>query len=246
MEVIMSVFTRASVLGALVLCASFSALSGCATSPGDLGDTSSADLRSGSCGLSREQILAAAEGGRKAAIERGFTWYDADVPYSQSDYHESYRTDCSGFISMAWELGTSYTTADFISDGSGWSHYNDYDSLAPADALVRRSDGSGHIVMFLGWDDAAKTEACVLEQANSSDNMQFRVRSRDSLQGSDYKALHATSLGAGGGSGAGNAGSSSSGGSSSGGSSSGGSSSGGSTGNEDPGNEDPGSEDEEE
>jgi hypothetical protein len=40
--------------------------------------------------ITRAQILARAQ-----------TWVDAKVPYSQSAYRDGYRTDCSGYVSMA-------------------------------------------------------------------------------------------------------------------------------------------------
>ena len=57
--------------------------------------------------MARASILASASSSRRRAMERGFTWLDADVAYSQAKYYKGYRTDCSGFVSMAWELGTS-------------------------------------------------------------------------------------------------------------------------------------------
>ena len=39
-------------------------------------------------------------------IARAQSWVAAQVPYSQSNYYTNqygtYRTDCSGFVSMAW------------------------------------------------------------------------------------------------------------------------------------------------
>jgi hypothetical protein len=172
-------------------------ISACAASTeeeiGDVGDSSDA-LTNGSCAISRQAILAKASGARKRAIERAFTWWDAQIPYSQSKYHQSYRTDCSGFISMAWELGTSYTTADFINGGGQSSRLGGYSELIPGDALVRRSGGSGHIVMFLGWNDQAKSSACVIEQASTASDMQFRPRSTSSLTSGGYKAIRANKL----------------------------------------------------
>ena len=155
----------------------------------DIGDTSEAqEALTAGCATSRAKILASASGGRLAAIQRGFTCLDARVPYSQSRYHGGYRTDCSGFVSMAWQLGTSYTTINF-NDGSAGSRTVTYGALQPADALVRRSGGAGHIVMVLAWDDAAKTKACVIEQASTASDMQFRMRTAASLRGANYKAI---------------------------------------------------------
>lgn len=160
---------------------------------GDTGETEAA-ISTTSCKLSRQSILAKATGGRRTAIERGFGWFDSQVPYSQSAYHAGYRTDCSGFISMCWQLGTSYTTADFISGGGKSGPIGSYDKLVPGDALVHRSGGSGHIVLFLGWNDSAHTAACVLEQASTASDMQFRARTTSSLRAGGYKAIRADKL----------------------------------------------------
>ncbi|MBK7585001.1 MAG: hypothetical protein IPI67_33025 [Myxococcales bacterium] len=163
---------------------------------GDVGDNSGQELKVG-CTLARSDILASVQGGRRTAIERGFAWYDAQIPYSQSKQYDGYRTDCSGFVSMCWELGNSYTTANFVEDTGNWSSLGSFDELTPADAMVYRSGGSGHIMMFVGWNDAARTEACVLEQASTADDMQFRARTTDSLQAGGYHAIRATKLGSG-------------------------------------------------
>src|SRR5262245_21028140 len=64
-------------------------------------------------GCDRQTMLSGASGERRAILERGFRWLDAHVPYNQSRTYESYRTDCSGFLSMCWQLGRSETTATF-------------------------------------------------------------------------------------------------------------------------------------
>jgi hypothetical protein len=174
-------------------------LAGCAADPsaadptadGDVGETAdSADALTSSCKLSRDTIIGSVAGERATAIERGFAWFDAHVPYSQSRQHEGYRTDCSGFVSMCWELGTSLTTASF-SAGTDVSHLGSYNDLEPADALVRRVGGTGHVVLFLGWNDAAHTAACVLEEASTASDMQFRTRTVSSLKASSFKPIRA-------------------------------------------------------
>lgn len=162
---------------------------------GDEGDdeltAETEEALSTACSISRSQILASVSGGRETAVRRGFSWYDANVPYSQSRYHGGYRTDCSGFISMAWQLGTSYTTASFISGGGESFPLGSYDALRPGDALVRRSNGAGHIVMFLGWNNSAKTSACVIEQNSTALDMEFGTRTTSSLRSGGYKAIRA-------------------------------------------------------
>ena len=87
-----------------------------------------------------------------------------------------------------------YTTADFSTGGGQSGPIGSYSKLLPGDALVHRSNGSGHIVLFLGWNDAAHSAACVLEQASTASDMQFRARSASSLTAGGYKAIRADKL----------------------------------------------------
>lgn len=97
------------------------------------------------------------------------------------------RTDCSGFLSMAWSLGKSYNTASFMGGGAPVPSVP-WDGLMPADTLGKR----GHIAKFLGWNDATRTGACVLEQASTASDMQFRVQSAASLRSAGYEGLRPT------------------------------------------------------
>ena len=148
---------------------------------------------SAGCTASREEILASTSAARQNAIQRGFRWLDNNVPYSQSASYEGYRTDCSGFVSMCWELGTSTDTAALYATGTYDSDVGSWDELLPADALVHRSGGSGHVVLFLGWEPD-KSGVCVLEQASTASDMQFRVRSLASLQSGGFKPIRASVL----------------------------------------------------
>jgi VCBS repeat protein len=99
---------------------------------------------------------------RSQVLLRSQSWIDARVPYSQSACHTnqygSYRTDCSGFVSMAWGLRVSYTTSDIHLV----SHTIPRSELRPGDAL---NDPGSHIALFLRWEDAAHTRPVVREQA---------------------------------------------------------------------------------
>lgn len=154
---------------------------------GDVEESSSQALSRG-CAMSRSAIMSSTSNAKRiSAMQRGFSWLDANVPYSQSRSYRGYRTDCSGFVSMAWNLGTSYNTASFMSGGAPVRQVS-WDQMMPADALGKR----GHIMMFLGWNDAAHKNACVLEQASTASDMQFRVRSAASLRSQGYKGLRPT------------------------------------------------------
>ena len=156
--------------------------------PGEEPMEESSSALSGGCGMSRSAIMSSTSNAKRlTAIQRGFTWLDANVPYSQSRSYKGYRTDCSGFVSMAWNLGTSYNTASFMGGGAPVRQVA-WDQMMPADAFGKR----GHIMLFLGWNDAGHKNACVLEQASTASDMQFRVRSAASLKSQGYKGLRPT------------------------------------------------------
>ncbi|MGP4102461.1 hypothetical protein, partial [Nonomuraea sp. KM90] len=109
------------------------------------------------CGVYTNQPMT-----RSQALVRAKSWIDARVPYSQAACHSnqygSYRTDCSGFVSMAWGLSRSYTTFDIHLV----SHTIARADLQPGDAL---NDADSHMALFVRWDDAARTRPVVREQA---------------------------------------------------------------------------------
>jgi len=182
--------SKLAILASLAVAAVFA--TGCATEASadevtsdDVSQTEDELSAYSDCTLSRSQILRSVSGGRKRAIERGFRWLDAGVPYSQSRSYEGYRTDCSGFVSMCWELEESYGTSTFYAGDGDSNVLSSYDDLLPGDALVK----DGHMVLFLGWKDSAS--ACVLEQASSDNDMEFRARTKSSLRSQRYKALRA-------------------------------------------------------
>jgi uncharacterized protein (TIGR03382 family) len=154
------------------------------------GSTTSNITSGSSCSLSKSTILNSVSGARRTALERGFKWFEDQVPYSQSKQHEGYRTDCSGFVSMCWEAGTpGETTASFPGSGKV-KMLKSYDELIPGDAV----DAPGHHTMlFVGWNDSAKSGACVIEQESTALGMQFHVRSTSSLK-AEYKPMRALKL----------------------------------------------------
>lgn len=129
---------------------------------------------------------------RAEIIERGRDWIADDVPYSMYAEHNngygSYRTDCSGFASMAWNLWTPgpNTTRLFQSDLTGVIAKS---SLRAGDAFGATKDelgeAYGHIAIFLKWTDSSHTSAWVLEQAGSVGSTE---RVWTSAKMADYKA----------------------------------------------------------
>ncbi|MGE7436561.1 hypothetical protein ACQKM5_22415, partial [Kitasatospora sp. NPDC001175] len=104
----------------------------------------------------------AAPGGtvtRSQAVKRAKDWADNEVPYSphgleapygwwsDSATGGRYREDCSGLISMAWQLTESLNTDSLPSVASQVSTSD----LKPGDALNNRTDG--HVILFANWID---------------------------------------------------------------------------------------------
>lgn len=106
---------------------------------------------------------------RSTIIARGQDWVNKKVPYSQSGTHDGYRTDCSGFVSMAWELSkpglTTYTMHTV-------AHNIAKDQLQPGDALNCDSE---HIVLFAGWSDSSKTHYVAMEETRPGEGTVKRV-----------------------------------------------------------------------
>ena len=101
-------------------------------------------------------------------LERARSWVADGVGYSGSNYHSNeygtYRTDCSGYVSMAWGLGSSYTTVTLPSV----SYPIAKDALEPGDILNNPLPGtSGHVVLFAGWANAEETEYYAYEESPS-------------------------------------------------------------------------------
>ena len=90
-------------------------------------------------------------------IANAKTWLNPAVPYSQSAYHNGYRTDCSGYVSMAWQLGTSATTWTLPNYSSPVTK----DTLKAGDVLLNINE---HVLIFSSWANTAKTQYYAYEQ----------------------------------------------------------------------------------
>ncbi|MEH0108110.1 cell wall-associated hydrolase [Tersicoccus sp. MR15.9] len=100
---------------------------------------------------------------RSTIISRARTWVTAHVPYNQQGYHRDpqgklYREDCSGYVSMAWHLRTSYVTSTLPQV----SHRITKTQLRPGDVMLKTS---GHVVIFNGWANTAHTKYNAMEES---------------------------------------------------------------------------------
>lgn len=101
-------------------------------------------------------------------IRRAQSWTQAGVGYqaggTYTNEYGTYRTDCSGFVSMALGLPTSYTTGTLL----GVTFPIAKDALQPGDILNNPAEGpAGHVTLFAGWADAAQTRYFAYEQSPS-------------------------------------------------------------------------------
>ncbi len=96
---------------------------------------------------------------RDAVIERAQGWVDADVPYSQTAFHDGYRTDCSGFVSMAWGLPENLTTWRIPLVATEISK----DDLLPGDILLDYTSDNRHVVIFERWANTEHSAYWALE-----------------------------------------------------------------------------------
>ncbi len=102
---------------------------------------------------------------RTTIINRAKMWLDAQVPYSMSTYFtDGYRQDCSGYVSMAWNLGSNEWTGSLDKFATEITK----DELLPGDMLLFHNpanpNNGSHVVIFGGWVDETRTHYVAYEQ----------------------------------------------------------------------------------
>ena len=130
---------------------------------------------------------------RLKMLWRANTWVKDKVPYSQANYHDGYRQDCSGYTSFAWGLSKSYTTSSILSQNQAYQI--SYDNLLPGDAL--NSSGGGHVVIFIRWVDKsagvfdAYEENAYYGKAHRTNNITLnKTTGRISISGYTYPGTY--------------------------------------------------------
>lgn len=99
---------------------------------------------------------------RQEVLLRARYWVQHRVPYLSHDGQtpdsapdpdgSRYRTDCSGYVCMAWKVESQPSTSDFDTIGAEV----DRADLLPGDALLWKGEGGygpqgGHVLLFAGW-----------------------------------------------------------------------------------------------
>jgi uncharacterized protein YfiM (DUF2279 family) len=119
---------------------------------------------------------------RDTIYNRAQYWVSQNVPYSQFAYANAnsapvgpYRTDCSGFISMAWGLDSSLNTGSLPSVSTAITK----EQLQKGDVLNYHSTqdpvNGSHVVMFVSWANTAHTAYTVAEEAGSTGAVQRTI-----------------------------------------------------------------------
>ncbi|BCL30385.1 hypothetical protein GCM10017557_52440 [Streptomyces aurantiacus] len=102
---------------------------------------------------------------RAEIIDRAKTWVAAKVPYDMNAYwSDGYRQDCSGFVSMAWNLGGNEWTGSLDTYGVRIAR----EELQSGDMLLFHNpadpEKGSHVVIFGGWTDSKQTHYVAYEQ----------------------------------------------------------------------------------
>ncbi|KAL3459995.1 hypothetical protein BJX64DRAFT_278752 [Aspergillus heterothallicus] len=106
---------------------------------------------------------------RKEILSRGKYWTDKGIPYSMSATYpdengRKYRTDCSGFVSMALHAqspGRSTVTLTEIGTAIDWADIQPGDFVGTLGAGT--GGANGHVVIFESWTDSSRTRMNTLE-----------------------------------------------------------------------------------
>ncbi|UYQ62288.1 peptidoglycan-binding protein [Streptomyces peucetius] len=102
---------------------------------------------------------------RAEIINRAKRWVNAKVPYSMTKYwSDGYRQDCSGYVSMAWNLAKNEWTGSLAQFGDRIMR----EDLQAGDILLFHNPadptGGSHVTIFGGWTDYTHTYYTAYEQ----------------------------------------------------------------------------------
>ncbi len=102
---------------------------------------------------------------RATIINRAKRWVREKVPYSMTLYwKDGYRQDCSGYVSMVWNLGSNEWTGSLDRFATKITK----DQLRPGDMLLFHNPENpthgSHVTIFGGWADEAHTSYIAYEQ----------------------------------------------------------------------------------
>lgn len=100
---------------------------------------------------------------RNEVLNRARTWLKAGVPYNQNASRNGYRTDCSGFVSYAWQIknnnGQPLSPTTVVLGSTYTTKLTSSAALKPGDIINNDLEGNdGHVVIFVNWTDQGRTK----------------------------------------------------------------------------------------
>ncbi len=130
-------------------------------------------------------------------ILRAYNWLQRGVTYNvnANDPETGHRRDCSGFVSMAWNLPKPSPNSATIVDHANYVFGGE--NLQPGDALTlpRTASKVGHIILFAAWKDRASLRFEAWDMYSTGKPARVRdynlVYSRTGYGVSIYKILYA-------------------------------------------------------
>ncbi len=157
-------------------------------------------------GLAARTPVAAPAIAASQVIANAETWHPHTaqrIPYSQTAYHNGYRTDCSGYASMALGLSTPGLNTVGLAAGSV-SDPISMGSLQTGDLVIDSTGDSDnrHVVIFQQWVDGTHSSYWAYEQRGGY-GTDHRVLTYGLAAGSEFHAYRPHVLGGGGGGGTG-------------------------------------------
>ncbi|TDD83412.1 hypothetical protein E1293_14695 [Actinomadura darangshiensis] len=136
------------------------------------------------------QVAAAPKVTRSQVIANAKTWHphtSSRIPYSQSKTHGGYRTDCSGYASMALKLPKPGPNTVGLAS-STYSTKIKLSQLTKGDLIIDAigSNTTRHVVIFEKWTSSKHTAYWAYEQRGGY-GTDHRTRTYGLSSGSQYK-----------------------------------------------------------
>jgi len=119
---------------------------------------------------------------RIQVVQRGSVWVKRHVRYSQHGHYQGYRRDCSGFVSMAWNLRKSYTTRTLPKVAR---RIRKKYLIRPGDLMLK----PGHARLFVRWANPQHTKFVSYEEANHREGAVRKIVSYRGHKAYRYKRV---------------------------------------------------------
>eukprot|EP01113_Clastostelium_recurvatum_P002466 TRINITY_DN1102_c0_g1_i2.p1 TRINITY_DN1102_c0_g1~~TRINITY_DN1102_c0_g1_i2.p1 ORF type:complete len:156 (-),score=26.81 TRINITY_DN1102_c0_g1_i2:99-566(-) len=99
---------------------------------------------------------------RSEVMKRAKVWVKDAVPWDIHKTYQGYRTDCSGYVAMAWELPKPGPAPSGLIP---YVHSISKNQLKDGDILL---DTSIHVAIFGGWQNSDQSQYMCYEEGNES------------------------------------------------------------------------------